>query len=178
MVKNKKGGRHHKKMSSKHSKDTGYTVKLRLPSVEGEVIASVLQLYGQGNVNVMCDDGVERLCVIRKKFRGRHKRDNQITLHSFVLVGIRDYEVVAYGKKPKCDLLYVYSDSQKTQLQQGGHINARLLKGGEKEEDVGYDMEEGGGGGGIAGGTTDTLGAGGVREETNSPVWKEIFDDI
>ena len=57
MVKNKKGGRHHKKMSSKHSKDTGYTIKLRLPSVEGEVIASVLQLYGQGNVNVMCDDG-------------------------------------------------------------------------------------------------------------------------
>ena len=113
-----------------------------------------------------------------KKFRGRHKRDNQITLHSFILVGIRDYEVVAYGKKPKCDLLYVYSDSQKTQLQQGGHINARLLKGGAQEEDVGYDMEEGGGEVVITGDPSGALVTGGAREETNSPVWKEIFDDI
>ena len=70
---------------------------------------------------------MERLCVIRKKFRGRHKRDNQIVVHSLIMVGIRDYEVVAVGKKPKCDLLYVYSNEQKKELNRGGHVHSCLL---------------------------------------------------
>ena len=127
MVKNKKGGRSHKKMSSKDSKASERTRKLVLPHAEGELIAVVTQQYGHGNVNVICNDGVERLCVIRKKFRGRHKRDNQIVLHSLIMVGIRDYEVVAVGKKPKCDLLYVYSNDQKKELKRGGHIHSCLL---------------------------------------------------
>ena len=146
MVKNKKGGRSHKKMSSKDSKPTERTTKLVLPSVEGEIIASVTQQYGHGHVNVICNDGVERLCVIRKKFRGRHKRDNQIILHSLIMVGIRSYEVVAVGKKPKCDLLYVYSNEQKKQLKRGGHIHRCLLTQ-DNEADTnmsGFDIREGG----------------------------------
>ena len=127
MVKNKKGGRSHKKMSSKDNRSSERTRKLVLPRVEGELIARVTQQYGHGNVNVICNDGVERLCVIRKKFRGRHKRDNQIVVHSLIMVGIRDYEVVAVGKKPKCDLLYVYSNEQKKELKRGGHIHSCLL---------------------------------------------------
>ena len=145
MVKNKKGGRSHKKMSSKDSKATERTTKLVLPSVEGEIIASVIQQYGHGHVNVICNDGVERLCVIRKKFRGRHKRDNQIILHSLIMVGIRSYEVVAVGKKPKCDLLYVYSNEQKKQLKRGGHIHTCLLTQ-DNEADTnlgGFDIREG-----------------------------------
>ncbi len=145
MVKNKKGGRSHKKMSSKDSKPTERTTKLVLPSVEGEIIASVTQQYGHGHVNVICNDGVERLCVIRKKFRGRHKRDNQIILHSLIMVGIRSYEVVAVGKKPKCDLLYVYSNEQKKQLKRGGHIHTCLLTQ-DNEADTnlgGFDIREG-----------------------------------
>ena len=120
MVKNKKGGGRHKKMASKHAKMPTKSFKLRLPGAEGELIAHVTKLYGYGHLNVLCNDGVERLCVIRKKFKGRNKRDNQITLHSYILVGIRSYEVVMSGKKPKCDLLYVYSRDQQKQLKQGG----------------------------------------------------------
>ena len=151
MVKNKKGGRSHKKMSSKDSKSTERTTKLILPRVEDEMIASVTQQYGHGHVNVMCNDGVERLCVIRKKFRGRHKRDNQIILNSLIMIGIRSYEVVAVGKKPKCDLLYVYSNEQKKELKRGGHVHACLLtKDGQADTDVGgFDIREGGGGGEI-----------------------------
>ena len=146
MVKNKKGGRSHKKMSSKDNKSSERTSKLILPRVEGEMIAAVIQQYGHGNVNVICNDGVERLCVIRKKFRGRHKRDNQIILNSLIMIGIRSYEVVAVGKKPKCDLLYVYSNEQKKELKRGGHVHACLLtKDGQADTDVGgFDIRDGG----------------------------------
>lgn len=145
MVKNKKGGRSHKKMSSKDSKASERSSKLILPREEGEIIATVIQQYGHGHVNVMCNDGVERLCVIRKKFRGRHKRDNQIVLNSLIMIGIRSYEVVAVGKKQKCDLLYVYSNEQKKQLKRGGHVHACLLtKDGQGESDVGgFDIRDG-----------------------------------
>jgi len=146
MVKNKKGGRSHKKMSSKDNKSSERTSKLILPRVDGEMIAAVIQQYGHGHVNVMCNDGVERLCVIRKKFRGRHKRDNQIILNSLIMIGTRSYEVVAVGKKPKCDLLYVYSNEQKKQLKRGGHVHACLLtKDGQTDTDMGgFDIRDGG----------------------------------
>ena len=73
-------------------------------------------MNGQGNVDVMCNDKVLRLCVIRRKFRGRNKRDNTVKLNSILLVGLRDWEYRAEGKKPKVDLLYVYSDSQMNDL--------------------------------------------------------------
>ena len=162
MVKNKKGGRSHKKMSSKDSKVSQTTGKLVLPRVEGELIAAVTQQYGHGNINVMCNDGMERLCVIRKKFRGRHKRDNQIILNSLIIVGVRGYEVVAVGKKPKCDLLYVYSESQKKQLKQGGHIHACLLSQDKEVDTGGFDMT------GLVGDATEDVEA--VKEVN--------FDDI
>jgi initiation factor 1A len=134
MVKNKKGGGRHKKMASKHAKMPTKSFKLRLPGAEGELIAHVTKLYGYGHLNVLCNDGVERLCVIRKKFKGRNRRDNQITLHSYILVGIRSYEVVMRGKKPKCDLLYVYSRDQQKQLNQGAHIHNRLQQNTDDED--------------------------------------------
>jgi initiation factor 1A len=162
MVKNKKGGRSHKKMSSKHQKQPRKTFKLRIPSEEGEIIARVTRLYGHGHVNVMCNDGVERLCVIRKKFKGRNRRDNDIRLHAFILVGIRTFEVISQEKKPKCDLIYVYADNQKTQLKQGGNIHNCLLEGEEKEKNNGFNMS-------------------GQAEEPNikdEQSWEETFADI
>ena len=139
MVKNKKGGKGHKKMSSRHAKGPAQSHKLRLPEQEGEVIAQVIKTFGHGMIDVMCNDGVNRLCIIRKKFRGRNRRDNEIRLHSYVLVGIRTFEVVAKGKKPKSDLIYVYTDTQKTRLKQGGHIKNCLVSG-EETKSGGFDI--------------------------------------
>ena len=64
---------------------------------------------------------------------------------SLIMVGIRSYEVVAVGKKPKCDLLYVYSNEQKKQLKRGGHIHTCLLTQ-DNEADTnlgGFDIREG-----------------------------------
>ncbi len=140
MVKNKKGGRNHKKMSSRHAKLPPKTFKLRLPQEEEEVLACVIKVNGFGMVDVLCNDGVTRLCIIRKKFRGRNRRDNDIRLHSIVLVGKRSWEVVSQGKKPKTDLIYVYTDEQKKQLQQGGKLNSCLWCGAKDESSKGFDF--------------------------------------
>ena len=50
--------------------------------------------------------------IIRKKFKGRNKKDNNVSVDSIVLVGIRTWEVLSGNKKPKVDLLYAYSPSQ------------------------------------------------------------------
>ena len=84
MVKNKKGGSSHKKMASKFAKAVPIRRSLRLanPREPCEIYARVLNVYGGANVGVICNDGVERMCILRRKFRGRNKRDNQISINN------------------------------------------------------------------------------------------------
>lgn len=130
MVKNKKGGSKHKKMASKNVKEESVRKTLRLanPREPCEIYARVINIYGGQNIGVICNDGVERLCVLRRKFRGRNKRDNQIALNNIILVGKREWEVVAPNKKEKVDLLYIYSDYQYEQLKNDKNITAHIWK--------------------------------------------------
>ena len=139
MVKNKAGGNRHKKMARKNVRNTGVSTKIRFAQ-EGEMYAKVTRIFGQGNVEVQCNDNVMRLCVIRKKFRGRNKRDNHVKINSMILVGLRDWEVIAEGKRPKCDLLCTYSDSQMEQLKQAKGINGAIFPELEKETLEGYEF--------------------------------------
>jgi len=84
----------------------------RLASVDGEIYAVVIKLMGNNICNVFCIDGEERMCVIRKKFSGKGKRDNFLSRGKWVLVGLRSWEVTSKDKE-KCDLLEVYSDHNK-----------------------------------------------------------------
>ena len=136
MVKNKVGGSRHKKLARKNVRDTSHTVKMRYAG-EGEIYAKVTRHFGQGNVEVLCNDGVLRLCVIRKKFRGRNKRDNNIQVDSMILAGLREWEVIAANKRPKVDLLYAYSQSQIKQLKEAKGFNYDILPDKEK-----IDMNE------------------------------------
>jgi len=146
MVKNKKGGSKHKKMASKFAKDEPIRKTLRLanPREPCEIYARVTNIYGGQNVGVICNDGVERLCVLRRKFRGRNKRDNQIALNKILLVGKREWEVVAPNKKEKVDLLYVYSEYQYEQLRNEKSITQYIWKEIDdemkKEEDTGIEF--------------------------------------
>lgn len=141
MVKNKLGGNKSKRMARKNIKPAGYKPKMRFAG-EGETYARVVKMNGQGNVDVMCNDNVLRLCVIRRKFRGRNKRDNTVKLDGILLVGLRDWEHLAEGKKPKVDLLYVYSDSQLNELKKNSSFNNDLIPGMVKEEDDGIIFTE------------------------------------
>ena len=97
--KNTNGGNRHKKMASKSFKEPRQ-IKMRYAQ-KGESYARVLRLFGQGMVDVLCNDEVVRLCIIRKKFRGRNKRDNNCKVDSMILVGLREWEVLASKKKTK-----------------------------------------------------------------------------
>lgn len=114
MVRNTKGGNGNKKVARKHTQEENVRVKTRLanPSEPCEMYATVSKMFGQGNCEVLCNDGKHRLCVIRKKFKGRNKSKNHLALDTKVLVGLRDWEIIGQGKKEKCDLLEVYERSQ------------------------------------------------------------------
>ena len=74
--------------------------------------------------DVTCIDEKDRRCFIRGKFKGRGKRDNIIEVDKWVLIGLREFQqvpselVLVNGKKEMemCDLLEVYSSSEKETL--------------------------------------------------------------
>ena len=137
MVKNKKGGSSHKRMARKNvAPKGGYNRKLRLPKEEGEIIARVTSMSGGGHAVIMCTDGKERTLVIRGKFRGRNKRDNTIGLNSIVLAGLRSVsmgEIVNGNKKEKADILEVYPESAKKELEAIPEVYAILDDAKKKE---------------------------------------------
>jgi hypothetical protein len=56
-------------------------------------------------------------CHIRGKFRGRGKKDNFIVSGTLLLVGLREWErEPSAGKLLNCDLIEVYSESDKIRL--------------------------------------------------------------
>ena len=116
MGKNKFGGNKAKKMARKHN--IPVERKTRYQMEEGEIYGCCNKIHGGGQFQVLGIDGVERLCFIRKKFKGRGKKDNIINIGTIVLFGARDFETVAENKLQKCDLLEVYSSSDKYKLEQ------------------------------------------------------------
>lgn len=130
MTKNTFGGNRNRCQGRKYINNKG-SDNLRISLDPAEVYAIVTKLLGNNQVHVYGIDGNERLCFIRGKFSiGRNKRDNTITLGSWVLVGDRTFlntnkattnttETTATNKKeklPQCDLLEVYSDIDKDRL--------------------------------------------------------------
>jgi hypothetical protein len=116
MVRNNKGGKNGKKMARKHIKtETEEENKIvRIPMEEGEIFACSTKLLGNAMVSVVDLSGNEYICIIRKKFKGRGKRENTIQKGTWLLVGKRLYEKeTSNGKKPKCDVLEVYNDKEK-----------------------------------------------------------------
>jgi hypothetical protein len=97
MVKNKTGGSRHKKQARKNV-NAVVSKKLRLAKEDGEMYAKVETIYGNGMAEVLCGDNARRLLILRRKFMGRNKRDNFISVNGVLLVGRRLWSVV-YGNK-------------------------------------------------------------------------------
>lgn len=134
MVKNIKGGSKHKKMARRQA-GPPVEEKIRYSSCNEEIYASVARIYGNGRILVTCNDGIERLCVIRKKFKGRNKRSNEISLGTYLLVGKREWNSVSENKLETTDLLYVYSENQANKLKYQDVINTKILMTNEKYND-------------------------------------------
>jgi len=111
---NKTKGQARKFINSDDKKDTK---KLRESSDLLEIYCQVEKVLGNGMYNVICLDGKNRLCHSAGKFRGRNKKDNFVSLGTWLLVGLREYEAGGSNKKlQNCDLLEVYTDSEKERL--------------------------------------------------------------
>lgn len=140
MVKNTHGGSGHKKFASKHF-NAPKNNKLRTSEDEGEIYAIVTKMLGNGMFHCYCMDGTTRLGHIRGKFSGRGKRDNMVESGKWVLIGLREWDVpseknttLSKGKEKEkeklqqCDLLEVYSDTDKQRLKETATENWLLLE--------------------------------------------------
>jgi translation initiation factor IF-1 len=122
MVKNTMGGCNGKKVAHKHAVKSTKS-GLRISQNKSEIYGVVKRLNGN-TFDVTCIDEKERRCFIRGKFKGRGKRDNIIEVDKWVLIGLREFQqvpselVLVNGKKEMemCDLLEVYSSSEKETL--------------------------------------------------------------
>jgi initiation factor 1A len=116
MVKNF-GGKNSKKLGRKFvSNSYKGSNKLRLIEDEDELFGCVLKLLGNGMCHVYCGDDVQRLCIIRNKFRGRGKRDNTLKIGTIVMIGKRSWESKSDDENSKCDLVEVYNESEVKRL--------------------------------------------------------------
>lgn len=102
-------------------------VREKDPKEPCEMYAAMVKLYGGAHCEVICEDGVTRICVIRSKFRGRGKQDNFMAPGVLILIGLRDWEVRHSDKKETCDLLCVYRDDEKTKLKTNSPGNWNAL---------------------------------------------------
>ena len=122
MVKNTMGGCNGKKVAHKHAVKSTKS-GLRISQNKSEIYGVVKRLNGN-TFDVTCIDEKERRCFIRGKFKGRGKRDNIVEVDKWVLIGLREFQqvpselVLVKGKKEMemCDLLEVYSSSEKETL--------------------------------------------------------------
>jgi len=118
MVKNTHGGSGHKSQARKNTVNVKHSSsKLRLSDDEDEIYGQVLKILGGGMCSVLCQDSIERLCIIRGKFRGRGKRDNTLLGGSWILVAKRSWCGETTNGKEKCDLLEIYGELDKKKLQ-------------------------------------------------------------
>ena len=138
MVKNQTGGNKGKKVARK---DNVQVKKIRLMSEEGEMYALVTKMLGNSQCTVFSLDGKLRLCIIRKKFTGKHKSQHFLKPGSWVLVGLRDWETNHKDKMDKCDLLECYNENDKQTICQQSNVNVDILTLEEKKID-GDELEK------------------------------------
>ena len=107
MVKNMSGGSKTKSFARKlqHEVPSG---GIRMPANEFEVIGCVFRMLGNGRMVVRTAHSslAEVQCVIRNKFRGRAKRNHMVSVGSFVLIGLYDWEAPNFKTS---DMLHMYS---------------------------------------------------------------------
>jgi len=124
MGKNQVGGKH------KHLKrdSDGFKPKEIQKSQNAEELYCIVEkVLGNGMFHGRCEDNVLRLGHIPGKFRGFGKKDNLIVPNVWVLVGLRSYETANPKKLQNCDLLCVYSDSEKDTLKRSVNKNWSLF---------------------------------------------------
>lgn len=116
-----------KHLARKHVNGTSQQTNkfLRVSLCKEEIYAYVTRILGNSMCMVKCVDGYDRLCHIRGKFTGRSKRENALSQGTWVLIGLRQWDAdkefaltssKTNKKVQKCDLLEIYSASEREKL--------------------------------------------------------------
>lgn len=134
MVKNTHGGNRHKAFARKHTGGTESS-RIRTSVEEGELYAIVTKMLGNNMFHCHCIDNVVRLGHIRGKFSGRRKSGHMLSSGTWVLVGLREWDISASKttssgktKLPECDLLEVYDEATKERLMELERRDWNILK--------------------------------------------------
>jgi translation initiation factor IF-1 len=103
MVKNTTGGKGSKSLARKLL-SSSRSDSIRESTCPLEQYAIVTKMLGNGMCYVSTIEHGQLLCHIRMKFSGRSKRSNFLSIGSYVLIGLRDWETTIKNT----DLLEVY----------------------------------------------------------------------
>jgi hypothetical protein len=118
MVKNSFGGNKAKGFARKNLSKR--EAALRTADEDGEIYAQAVKVMGGSIASAIDIDGNPLRAHIRGKFRGRGKRDNFIAPGTWLLVGLHSWEAdksnAKVGEIRNCDILEVYSDTDKNRL--------------------------------------------------------------
>lgn len=106
-------------------------LKERLP---GTIYGQVARALGDCNFTVVGEDGVSRLCHLRKSIKRQF-----VLADGIVLIGVRDFQV------DKGDIVYVYLHEEATKLRQMGEIHFQLSAGVQHSSDVEEEEKDEGG---------------------------------
>jgi translation initiation factor 1A len=111
------GGKNYKK--SKHASEAPTFVEPE----EDQLYGRVLQVLGNRNTLVYCNDNVVRLCHIR----GSIRKDMWISVGDIVLTSTRDFLRDIKDKYEKGDILHKYDREDFSRLKKDSTINAKLF---------------------------------------------------
>lgn len=159
MVKNA-GGNKAKGFARKHTNGGKNDNILRVSEDEGEIYSVVTKMCGNSMFECVGIDRIARLGHIRGKFSGKGKRDNIVQSGTWVLIGVREWDIkkeeekqeidtksTKKAKLPQCDLLEVYTDNDKTRLRNEVAAEWRILVKNDptkidNDDDNNFDYEE------------------------------------
>lgn len=96
---------------------------------EGQTYGKVTAILGSGRFTVQCNDGRDRMGILR----GKMHRRQWVRSDSTVLLGLRDFE------EGKADIIHVYQHAEVRLLQTYGELSATAAQ---QEEDDGIDFDE------------------------------------
>jgi len=132
--KNVKGGKAHKKKKndSKTSTEDFKSTKHVDKKSEDQEYGQVTKLLGNCRLEVLCFDGVTRLCHIR----GSMRKKVWIKMNDVVLVSLREFE------QSKADIIYKYEIPEINYLKKENEIpdNIKLYEDVEETKDNGFDF--------------------------------------
>ena len=137
MVKNKgKGGKNRRR--GKNDSDGKREITFK---EDGQEYAQVTRMLGNGRLEAMCFDGVNRLCHIRGKLRKRV----WIGVGDIVLLGLREFQ------DAKADIISKYDGDEARALKSYGELpdtvqinaGADIMEDGAEFSDDNFDFDEG-----------------------------------